>query len=147
MIKNLYSLARKADTIEELGGNASELLELANERSWLFAYWCHRAKEISGPEGVREISRYLPISPTTCRHYAETWGRFSRTRKKYPRLQFSYFMNCYQSGLDGKQAKKALDIADDESMKPASFRNMLRGEHQKHKCTCPACGSKHIKKE
>ena len=146
MIKNLYALAEKSETIEELEGNVSEILELANERSWLLAYWSHRAKEISGLEGVRRLSNSLPISANTCRQYAEVWNRFGGIKREYPRLSFSYFLTCYQVGLEGGKAIKALDMADKDNIKTYHFRNMLRGKHKKHRCKCPVCGSDHIKR-
>ena len=96
MIKDLYALAEKSETVEELVGNASELLELVNERSWLYAYWGYRAGELGGLKGLEDLATALPISPSTLRQYAETWKRFSTWRKKYPRLSFSFFHTCYQ---------------------------------------------------
>jgi len=145
MIKELYELGAKSDTLDTLVGNASELIVFSAERSWLYAFWCLRAKELGGMKGVKEIARVLPISFRTANQYAWVWRLYSPLRGAYPRLSFTYFLVLYQLGVRGKKAIKVLDHADTGGLSIPQMRARIEKKDIEY-CECPKCKGRHRKK-
>ena len=140
---SLYYLAENCQTVEDLVGNASELTEFTNQRSWIMARWCARANELGGGSGIKEISKVLPLSMRTCQHYASVWEKYQHLRDTYPRLSFSYFKECYNAGLTKDDASKALSHADTCELKIPAFPKMIKGEREEEFWVCDKCGSRH----
>lgn len=145
MIKALYELGAESGSLEVLIGNASELIIFSAERSWLYAFWCLRAEELAGAEGVEEIAKVLPISFRTAKQYACVWVNYSGMRKRYPRLSFTYFLTLYQLGIRGKKAVKVLDYTDTEHLSIPQMRARLEKKEIEY-CECPKCKGRHRKK-
>ena len=146
-MKGLYDLAKKSVSVEELVGNASELVAFANERSWLLAYWCLRAKELGGLAGIKEICRVLPITYRTGELYASVWEHYHHLFDKYPRLSFTYFSTLYTLGYRDGRAIKVLDKVDNESLSIPAMKELLEKRKPREKCVCPICKVVHRKGE
>lgn len=146
-IQGLYDLADRCESIEDLTGNASELLALANQRSWLYAYWCFRARELGGLVGVKELCRILPVSAKTGELYSRVWEHYHDLKDKYPRLSFTYFATLYTLGYRDGRAVKVLDKVDTGSWSIPKMRRELEKKKPRETCTCPVCGVAHKKGE